>query len=67
MTNPVGTPPEDDTIARLLEAAGPRSTAPKEREDRVRDAARAHWRRRASTTSTRARAAVCGEPNVAIV
>jgi ferric-dicitrate binding protein FerR (iron transport regulator) len=45
MTNPVGTPPEDDTIARLLEAAGPRSTAPKEREDRVRDAARAHWRR----------------------
>jgi len=45
MTNPVDTPPEDDTIRSLLEAAGPRPTAPKEREDRVQDAARAHWRR----------------------
>ena len=45
MTNPAGTPPEDDPIARLLERAGPRSTAPKEREDRVRSAVRAHWRR----------------------
>lgn len=44
MTGAAGRPPEDDSIARLLEQAGPRPTAPDERAKRVRDAVRAHWR-----------------------
>jgi ferric-dicitrate binding protein FerR (iron transport regulator) len=53
MTNPGDTPPEDDPIARLFERAGPRSTAPKEREDRIRGAVRAHWRRELGAESPR--------------
>ena len=44
MTGAAGRPPEDDSIARLLEQAGPRPIPPEERAGRVRETVRAHWR-----------------------
>jgi ferric-dicitrate binding protein FerR (iron transport regulator) len=53
MTNAAGGPPEDDPILRILEQAGPRSTAPNERAERVRTTVRAHWRSETSAAPRR--------------
>ena len=57
MTNDSGHPPEVDPIARLLDQAGPRPTAPDEREARVRQAVRAHWQAEVDVASRRRRLA----------
>ena len=55
MTNDSGHPPDIDPIARLLDQAGPRPTAPDEKQARVRKAVRAHWRAEVDAASRKRR------------